>query len=568
MKNKKIVIIAILFLVIFALTSCDREREGEKENVGKTQLYIGTFEGGYGEEWLYAAKERFEEKYKDVSFEEGKVGVQVMITSSRQFVGQNLSTTVKDLVQEIFFTEALYYYDFVNNDLMLDISDVVTENLNYDFVKKEFGAGEEKSIEDKMLDPHIDFYKTNEDKYFAIPFYQAFYGIIYDVDLFEEENLYFAAEGYGNSYGFVRSSTDPKSPGPDGLIETEEDNGLPATYEDFFILLDYMYKKNLEPITWGGKVQSYVSHIVRNLWADYEGFEQMSLSYNFDGLATNLIKDFDDDGNPILYSQEINSDNGHLIYSKQAGRYYALSFLEQLINNKNFYKESLTFSPSQSHKAAQDYFLQSKFSQNRKRVGMIMDGIWWMHEAGPTFQAIEKNYGSDGSAQNRKFGILPLPKVDENHLGKQTFLETNFSVGFINANVPEWKQPLAKAFLQFVHTDESLKEFTKITNTFKPYDYKLNEEELNELTYYGRALYNIHQNAEFVSPLTKNPMYLKNVSTFVGVDQIFNTEIMSGGRSKRYNYPSNAMFDEKITAKDYFLGYDNYWTKSLWDYLK
>src|SRR5690606_16960632 len=106
---------------------------------------------GYGEEWLYKAKTRFEEKYKDHSFEEGKKGVQVIIRSSRNYVGQDLKENIQNLVQDVFFTEAVYYYDFVQSNLLLDISDLVNTPINYDFVTKEIDSSiESLSIADKM----------------------------------------------------------------------------------------------------------------------------------------------------------------------------------------------------------------------------------------------------------------------------------------------------------------------------------------------------------------------------------------------------------------------------------
>ena len=43
----------------------------------KTQLNVMTFRAGFGDDWLYELEDRFEEAYKNVSYEDGKVGVQV-----------------------------------------------------------------------------------------------------------------------------------------------------------------------------------------------------------------------------------------------------------------------------------------------------------------------------------------------------------------------------------------------------------------------------------------------------------------------------------------------------------
>ena len=38
------------------------------------------------------------------------------------------------------------------------------------------------------------YYKYSDGKYYGLPHYESFFGIIYDVDMFEEELLYFADE--------------------------------------------------------------------------------------------------------------------------------------------------------------------------------------------------------------------------------------------------------------------------------------------------------------------------------------------------------------------------------------
>jgi uncharacterized protein YxeA len=562
---KKLLSTITILLFSLAMASCGVKRIGEEEktDIGKTQLFIGNFDGGYGEEWINKAKARFEEKYKDHSFEEGKKGVQVLVRSSKNYVGVNLQTEISGLQQDIFFTESVYYYDFVNQGLLLDITDVVEKPLNHEFIEGTTNTSTETtSIEGKMRQGHTNFLKTPENKYYGLPFYEANYNLIYDVDLFEDELLYFAAPGLGNSFGFITDLSMPRSAGPDGDFTTTYDNGLPATYDDFFKLADYMVRKNIVPVTWAGNVQNYVSSLLTAFWADFEGVDQMMLNYTFDGTATNLVERFDENGKPVLSSQVITEDNGYLTYAKQAGRFHALSFLERLLGNRTYYNSALTFSPAQTHRDAQDSFLSGKYISNNDTIGMLIDGTWWQHEAGNVFDAMVKAYGQDASSRNRKFAIMPLPKVNNDHLGQYTVYEANFSMAFINANVEPWKQPLAKAFLQFVHTNDSLVEFTKTTNTFRPFEYDMNETDLASLTHWGRSLYDVHVNAAFVTPYAYNAVYLKNISTYANELDIWNSLV--GGNSL-YNIPTNAMFNNDVTARRYFEGMSNHWTKSYWD---
>ena len=561
---KKIGLLVIMLLTTISLVACNIDRIGEDEDadLGKTQLYIGNFDGGYGDEWLEKVKARFEEKYKDVSFEEGKKGVQVIIRNSKNFVGVTLQNEIQGLQQDIFFTESVYYYDFVNQGLLLDMTDVIEQPLNYEFVEGVENTNDETiSIEDKMRQGHVDFLKTPEGSYYGLPFYEANYALIYDVDLFEDELLYFAKEGQGNSFGFITDLEMERSAGPDGDFATTYDNGLPATYEDFFKLADYMVRKNIVPITWAGNVQNYVSSLLTSFWTDFEGRDQMMLNYTFDGTADNIVTGFDGD-TPIVESREITTQNGYLTYGNQLGRYHALSFLEQLLSNPAYYNSSLVFSPAQTHRDAQDSFLSGKYLSNNDTIGMLIDGTWWQNESGNVFDALEQAYGSDASKENRRFAVMPIPKVNEDHLGEYTVYEANFSMAFINANVEPWKQPLAKAFMQFVHTNESLVEFTKTTNTFRPFEYDMEQSDVDALTPWGQSLYHLHENASYVTPYAYNQVYLKNISTYANELDIWNSLV--GGNSI-YNIPSTAMFNDDVTAKAYFDGLQRFWNQSYWE---
>ena len=45
---------------------------GEQVDDTKTQLYVSNYDGGFGDEWLYSAKAKFEKLYENKSFEDGK----------------------------------------------------------------------------------------------------------------------------------------------------------------------------------------------------------------------------------------------------------------------------------------------------------------------------------------------------------------------------------------------------------------------------------------------------------------------------------------------------------------
>ena len=132
---------------------------GKKVDKNKTQLYVSNYDGGFGDEWLYSAKENFEALYENESFEEGKTGVQVWITPS-ELNGPSLINSVLGAREQVFIAQSVYYYDYLSSGCMLDISDVVTGSLN------EFG--EDNTIENKLLKEQQDFLKVG-GKYYAVP---------------------------------------------------------------------------------------------------------------------------------------------------------------------------------------------------------------------------------------------------------------------------------------------------------------------------------------------------------------------------------------------------------------
>ena len=92
---KKIFSLGLVSFVSFSVMGC--VRGGEKVNEEQTQLYVATFEGGFGTGWMDTLAERFEKKYANVSFEEGKMGVQVIAKPERDLTNEILSVKLLDM---------------------------------------------------------------------------------------------------------------------------------------------------------------------------------------------------------------------------------------------------------------------------------------------------------------------------------------------------------------------------------------------------------------------------------------------------------------------------------------
>jgi len=104
MKRKLFTFLLALLSVFFCFTviGCiDKDKE-EKQDPLRTQLYVSNFNGGYGDEWLRTAKRRFEESQKDISYQNGRTGVQIMIENSKNAAS---IATMAVATQEVFFNQ-------------------------------------------------------------------------------------------------------------------------------------------------------------------------------------------------------------------------------------------------------------------------------------------------------------------------------------------------------------------------------------------------------------------------------------------------------------------------------
>ena len=117
MKNKRILALATALLIgataLSTLASCGRKKKADYDPT-KANLMVATFSGGVGKAWLEDAAIRFEEKYKDAThFQEGRTGVNIAVDGNKDtYGGKSLSTTA--LTQDVYFTEGIEYYKFVN----------------------------------------------------------------------------------------------------------------------------------------------------------------------------------------------------------------------------------------------------------------------------------------------------------------------------------------------------------------------------------------------------------------------------------------------------------------------
>ena len=572
---KKLLSLVLALLLVFSLVGCSelmadddtdtsiRSHDNVEKDETKSQLNVSCWNGGFGVEWLDAIATRFEDKYKDHSFESGKKGVQITIIPNRSNVYDAFATNIiSSEDNEIAISEQCNYNGFVVKNTAIDITDAVTTPLTE--------YGETRSIADKLSAEDRAYYGVESEKYYGLPWYESIFGLQYDKDLFEEEHFYFAAEGLGDSDGFITRSDMKRSNGPDG-IEGTSDDGLPATYDDFFKLCDRISDQGMTPVSWAGVAPVYLNNFLLALAADYEGYDQMKLNYSLSGTAVDIVDSINADGSVNLKSAtEINNSNGYLL-KQQAGYYYGLKFLERLLNTKKadgktykYYDPTKSASETRSQKQAQSDFLRGRFSESVQTTAMLIDGTWWYAEASATFKQMASIPGA--SSIERNIGFMPLPKVDESRLATATYLNSWMTSVNISAAIPASKIPLAKQFIRFMHTDQSLSEFTRITSGVRPFSYSLTDEDEKQTSPYAREVLTVHnsntaENPTIVNPWSRNNLVLNNLGDFMVNDQVFHSNVKNVG----YTIVFNAMYKYGVSAKDYFGGLGAYYTQSFWE---
>lgn len=516
MKNKAKKMLTLALAATVALGSLSamacKPSGNEDDNSTQSILYVSNYAGGFGSKWMDEIEKRFEAKYADESFEDGKVGVDIKVSHNKT-LGSQYFDKVAGSKQEVFFVEDVDYYKWVNEGKMLDISSVVTEA----------NPNDGKTVLSKLTKDEQDFYNA-DGKYYAIPHHDHQAGIIYDIDLFEQEGFYFAKNGAPsekNYTGTVKFTSDgAKSAGPDGEYDTSDD-GLPATYDEFYTLCDYIAKKKsdvtLVPFIWSGQNRrDYLDWLLSELTADFEGEEQLRLNYTFDGTAKNLVS-VDDAGNITrLGDTKITTENGYLMYQTE-GRLKALEFVDRIIDstesNVKWGESSTLFGPD-SQLQAQDKYIYGATGINSTRYAFLVDGTWWESEASDTFDRVEDRTAGKYTKNSMRFGLLSLPKASADRIGDPfTIATTEVTVGFVKSNIKESKINLAKTFMQFVYAEEQLRAFNTISGMPAAPDYKLTDAEYEALSVYEQSLYDVKDNS--VSPYSTTPVYINNYSSLM-----------------------------------------------------
>lgn len=546
MKKRVGSLLAAVLLLLTAgggLTACG-DSQGIDET--KTQLYIGNFDGGFGDEWLSVLGDRFEELHANDSYEDGKLGVEIIVDpGTDNYTGTTIVSTMPSNRQDIYFTQNVTYSYAVQQGVLADITDIVTEK----FDTVDLGEGEKAySIEDKMREDVRNHFLTDDEKYYAIPFAAPLYGMMYDVDLFCEKNLYFLADGTIN--GSIDRETDQLAPGPDGEPDTYDD-GLPATWEEFKRLMQTMITRNVTPFTWAGAVQYQRNAFITSVWASYEGYNDYTVNRTLNGTLS--------DGTVITEDKAYQLVNGY-------GRLAAATVAYDIVSSQDNFSSD-AFLRTQTHTGAQEEFLASN-PIDKAPIGILLEGGFWENEASGIFDDIVLETNNEAySKENRRFSYMPVPRfvgtagVPDQTNTEQVLVSTLDSICFINAATPHLE--LAKEFLQFMNSNTSLSTFNSVTGVTPGLRFTMSEDDYNAMTYYQKSVYDIVEASDFavVRAGYGQSTIFQEYTNYMQYWQTGQTRI----NGTQYTEPMQSFHNyDTLTPEAWFNSYKNNYTAESW----
>lgn len=616
--------------VCVSAVGCGGGGGGEKIDNAKTQLYISNFDAGIGRTWVERLGDNFAKDFENYSFEEGKKGVQVVYNHNTKNKTASFLDALEQDEDTIYFTEQIDYSYYYNK--FYDVTSIMKEGAITGVDVNGNITRENVSIVSKLDPTLLNFLNkgtAENEKYHALPYYLGLKNVNYDVDLWSD-NKYFFSEGgcpseivakalkengdvdaaiasyytelkklqAGQSsdyWWFVdrdgKAEVDGVSmdfglsAGPDGKYDTFDD-GLPATYEEFYLLLNKM-SAEVTPFIWPGSNPGYADGFTTALWHNNEGAENLKTYYSLNGTMDNLVKldqngeiVKDSNGKPVIDEPVTftgGKDNGFEI-QRSVEKYYALQFAQKIGQTDEWTNVACYDGTTQS--SAQSKFLtqgNTVTGQNVKRTAMLMDGCWWQQEASATFDIMAKT-DSKYAKENREFAMLALPNSTIERMVKRktnneklVTVAANDSYAFINGGLKEGDPLLAvaKAFMSYIHSDKSLNIFTEVTNMFRPFDYEITTETEGKLSLYGKNLMKYRDNLQVVYPYSNNSFMNGNYSVFKNLSDGWNwhsyTDLMG-----EETYPIDALHNERskgATADDYFEGLYNYYKNTGWQKL-
>lgn len=462
MKKKFLAMAMGTMLLLSQLAACGLGTTiDEPTGDGENTITVAIQDSGNGTEFLYDLKDAYEASHPGTTIE-------VVIDNTNLNSGDHpISNGHDEMGYDLIYCENGFNDYQIYGHKLLDITDIYFLKV-YDEKYNYVGEGGTVSLNDRMTEDLITKFNIGtkeKPQYKALPWYGYLYGAWYDVDLFEQEELY-SLPGY-KGLDCIEGNADDNL-GPDG-VEGTYDDGLPATWEDMKVLLQTMVDPdyNIVPFTWSGQWGYMRTNWLDTIVATYEGIDDMYLNYTWDGVDSDFGK--------------ITAENAYLL-QKQTGKYAGLKVVEYLIQNGMH--SATSFDTAQDHTGAQEDFLNSVTTD--KRSAFLIDGNYWTYEARDYFALMAKNVSMKYARKNRNFKFFPFPKfIGTPGITDQTNTKTiaRVSIGACIVPMAGTENPeLVKDFLLFTQSTENQLAFVKVNDLMPSLKTNFSDEQKDELS--------------------------------------------------------------------------------------
>lgn len=573
---KKIALLLATFLSGTVLaTGCGPTTEEPSVDPTKTTIIkLQNYDCGYGRDYLVETAKKFQDAVKDVSYETGKTGVYIdILPTQTNATGNELLTNLPNSNYEVFFTNEIHPALLKNNGYLMDISDIMNAT-SADNVGR---FAEETSIYDRMYPDWQNYYLEDDGSMYGFPLFMQFYNFTYDAELLETKKMYIRKDSTDTKLNFT-SDKSQFSTGPDGKtgvidgVDYSLDDGMPATYDQFYLWCDALSNTaGVLPIHYSGIYQQHVDFALQQLWAEFEGADNVKACWTFDGTEMSDLINVDDNGNvTYLPTTEITTENGYMV-QKQEGRYRAMQFAKKLADNSAKWINPYSFSGSESHTEAQGTYISSKYTT--EPILMLAEGGYWESEASDAFAKLENR---KGGKHDRKFALLPTPKYSRDQVGERSTLLTNTGGSVVVKKSVENaanKQAIID-FLLFFNSEEMMAFENTQCPLSRPFEYEISEETRNSMTNYQKSVYDRthHANVDVVFAGDRNEFTFANYDQLDYYYYVFYSRYKPNSDITSYLSVKTFKDYSTVTPEAYFNGFYNYFThkntansKSVWE---
>ena len=498
---KKGVAVLLATMATFSCVGCGETptNGGVVVDKAKSQLYVAYFNEGYGSDWLTAAATRFENMYEDYSFEDGKMGIQIVPIPQAM---SDMSPVMKAGGQaSVFFCESFDLTSYNSQGVLADITEAVTTPLNESYGVDKNGKalpgfeGETKSIADKYTAEELASHSRMvgaERVYEAVPYIDAVQGIFtYDADVFEKYSLYFKAD---NKIGTNKASGN-LGLGPDGTANTADD-GLPRTLAEMRTLITKMVSYGVVPFNTIGGNSLYLNDSQLSMLMASLGAERLEEVKKGEGTIPDYIEDLNAvtaTSYPTPVSKTFNNTNAFAALKQSATVYEIVSFYRDLVHGfdgKAFRWVDLVNKLYSQYSAQRDFYYGNELARD---YGILIDGSWWLVEAEPKVKEYEQDNMSGKTRYDRNLLYMPYPKATEEAWERtkgENVVYTSYITGIaIRKGLNDAQKLMAETFLRFYCTDESLAEYNTVVSQKRGLSYELSDTQYNELVPFAQSMY-------------------------------------------------------------------------------